>query len=162
MPLPLAYLLTWTTYGTWLHGDPRGSVDSDHCTVGDAYAPASAGRMRSNAQRMKQGAYRLDAAARRIVRDAIVEHCAFRGWELVALQVRSNHVHLVVRTGEVAPEDATRKFKARATRMLHESGVIAADRLVWTERGSGRYLWADADVQAAVRYVMDAQGVDLD
>ncbi|MGI9518711.1 MAG: hypothetical protein ACR2NP_16760 [Pirellulaceae bacterium] len=21
---PLAYLLTWTTYGTWLHGDDRG------------------------------------------------------------------------------------------------------------------------------------------
>jgi hypothetical protein len=22
---PLAYFITFTTYGTWLHGDPRGS-----------------------------------------------------------------------------------------------------------------------------------------
>ena len=24
---PLAFLLTWTTFGTWLHGDERGSMD---------------------------------------------------------------------------------------------------------------------------------------
>lgn len=23
---PLAYFITWRTYGTWLHGDERGSV----------------------------------------------------------------------------------------------------------------------------------------
>jgi hypothetical protein len=27
---PLAYLITFPTYGTWLHGDERGSVDRDH------------------------------------------------------------------------------------------------------------------------------------
>ena len=27
MKFPLAYLITWTTYGTWLHGDDRGSFD---------------------------------------------------------------------------------------------------------------------------------------
>ena len=27
---PLAYLITFNTYGTWLHGDRRGSVDSNH------------------------------------------------------------------------------------------------------------------------------------
>jgi len=26
MPDPLAYFLTWTTYGTWLPGDERGWV----------------------------------------------------------------------------------------------------------------------------------------
>ena len=25
--MPLAYLITIRTFGTWLHGDPRGSVD---------------------------------------------------------------------------------------------------------------------------------------
>ena len=27
MPAPLAYLITWTTYGTWLPGDQRGWVE---------------------------------------------------------------------------------------------------------------------------------------
>jgi len=25
--IPLAYLITFRSYGTWLHGDERGSVD---------------------------------------------------------------------------------------------------------------------------------------
>ena len=33
MPL-LAYFLTWTTYGTRLHGDQRGSIDAAHNTPG--------------------------------------------------------------------------------------------------------------------------------
>ena len=28
--VPLAYLITFTTYGTWRHGDERGSVDRAH------------------------------------------------------------------------------------------------------------------------------------
>lgn len=27
---PLAYFITWTTYGTWLPGDPRGWVEYHH------------------------------------------------------------------------------------------------------------------------------------
>lgn len=29
---PLAYLITFRTYGTWLHGDERGSIDRYHNT----------------------------------------------------------------------------------------------------------------------------------
>jgi len=28
--IPLAYLITFRCYGTWLHGDERGSVDRFH------------------------------------------------------------------------------------------------------------------------------------
>lgn len=31
---PLAYLITFRTYGTWLHGDERGSVDKNHNKFG--------------------------------------------------------------------------------------------------------------------------------
>jgi len=31
---PLGYLITCRTYGTWLHGDARGSVDRDHNVYG--------------------------------------------------------------------------------------------------------------------------------
>jgi hypothetical protein len=33
-PLPLAYLITFRCYGTWLHGDARGSVDPTHNVYG--------------------------------------------------------------------------------------------------------------------------------
>ncbi len=32
--IPLAYLITFRTYGTWLHGDIRGSVDRFTNTYG--------------------------------------------------------------------------------------------------------------------------------
>jgi hypothetical protein len=28
--MPLAYLITFRSYGTWLHGDQRGSIDRFH------------------------------------------------------------------------------------------------------------------------------------
>ena len=31
---PLAYFLTFTTYGTWLHGREEGSVDRDNHVFG--------------------------------------------------------------------------------------------------------------------------------
>lgn len=32
--IPLAYFITFRAYGTWLHGDERGSVDRFHNTFG--------------------------------------------------------------------------------------------------------------------------------
>ena len=32
--IPLAYFITFRAYGTWLHGDERGSVDRLHNTFG--------------------------------------------------------------------------------------------------------------------------------
>jgi REP element-mobilizing transposase RayT len=161
MSAPHAYLLTWTTYGTWLPGDARGSVDDWHNVHGEEYAPADTRRRAANTARLSRPPFRMDDAARPVVRDAIIEHCAFRGWDLVSLNVRSNHVHVVVRS-DLTPTDTASKLKARATRLLRERGVVLRDRPVWTERSSGRYLWGEAAVKAAVRYVEDAQGEDLD
>src|SRR5690606_38455625 len=47
-PLPeTAYLITWTTHCTWLHGDERGSVDRDHNTPHTPYLDPDASRRRS-------------------------------------------------------------------------------------------------------------------
>ena len=139
MPEPRAYFLTWTTYGTWLPGDGRGSVNASHNVYGDEFAPADTRRRTANAARLAHRPFRLGHSARLVVRDAIIEHCAFRGWELVSLNVRSNHVHVVVRS-DLPPDGTAAKLKSRATRVLRERGVVAAAQPVWTERGSGRYL----------------------
>ena len=47
-------------------------------------------------------------------------------------------------------------LKGWCTRALWESGVVT-DATVWSRRGSTRYLWTEKAVQAAVRYVRDAQ-----
>jgi REP element-mobilizing transposase RayT len=38
----------------------------------------------------------MEPAEREVVRDAIVALCREKGWRLMALHVRTNHVHVVI------------------------------------------------------------------
>jgi REP element-mobilizing transposase RayT len=94
---------------------------------------------------------------RRIVRDTIVDHATFRSSRVLALNVRTNHVHLVLASAAPDPGDLAGRFKARATRALRDAGLAGPDA-VWTSRSSTRYLWDAASIEAAIRYVLDEQG----
>jgi REP element-mobilizing transposase RayT len=155
---PLAYLLTWTTYGTWLHGDKRGSVNRHNNMYASPTIPGSAVRADVNRSRMSADPLVLTPMMRWVVRDALVEHCPYRDAALHSLNVRTNHVHMVVslRTGN--PRGVAGRFKARATFVLRERGLVGENAIVWTARGSARYLWDDESLAAANRYVLDEQG----
>ena len=150
---PLAYFITFTTYGTWLHGDERGSVDLEHNQVGTPWLEPDGRRQAVNRRKMAQNAYHLDESRRGIVLEAIIAECRYRGWPLHAVHVRSNHVHLVVSADE-QPELVMRCCKAQASTRLNDAGFDDRGRKRWTARGSRRYLW---DV-AAVDYTVDGQG----
>src|ERR1043165_7951753 len=93
---PLAYFLTWTCYGTWLHGDPRGSVDRHRNIPGtDVYDPNSAWSGWTLTQ-MRGEAVTLDSRAREVVLQTINAHCEHRRWTLIGQNVRTNHVHVIV------------------------------------------------------------------
>ena len=108
---PLAYFLTWTAYGTWLHGDERGSVDRVHNKPGQPVLSADARRLRAAADHRVEEAYSLDAPRRRVVVNAIREVCSFRKWPLHAVHVRSTHVHAIV-TAAFKPEKIMNDLKA--------------------------------------------------
>jgi hypothetical protein len=80
---PLAYFLTFTTYGTWLHGQSPGSVDDEHNAVGSKFVEPNQYRRAANREQMTQEPYLLDSRRREIVRDAILEECRFRSWTLM-------------------------------------------------------------------------------
>jgi hypothetical protein len=63
MSMPIAYLLTWTRYGTWLHGDERGSVDAEHHTPGEPLLASSESQRDRCARLMTGPAMRLSPAA---------------------------------------------------------------------------------------------------
>ena len=46
-------------------------------------------------------------------------NCAYRGWNLLAAHVRSNHVHIVVEA-EAQPERNMNEFKSYASRELNQ------------------------------------------
>ena len=158
--VPLAYLITFRTYGTWLHGDDRGSVDREHNAFGTPLLPPNQPRERAARERCKQTPLVLNAAQRQATRDAIVAVCEHRQWSLHELNVRSNHVHVVV-SAPRHPDHVRGSFKSWATRRMRETCVIDANIQPWAKDGSGKYLWKPEQVEAACRYVLDGQGPDL-
>jgi REP element-mobilizing transposase RayT len=154
------YLLTYHTYGTWLHGDERRSVDRHHNIPETETLPPDARRYGAARARLKHGPTLLDACRRRIVEATIREVCAYRGWHLHAVNVRTNHVHVVV-SASVPPEKVLTDLKAWATRRMVEARAISPGTKVWSRHGSTRYLWTDRSIDDACQYVVEGQGIDL-
>jgi REP element-mobilizing transposase RayT len=171
------WLLTSTTYGTWLPGDVRGSVTSvrdyrpsdgttdtrvEHDQVGDAWE-AELPQLRSSAVRlMKAEQVRLTADQAVSVVESFCTTVEFRGWRLLAVAVMNNHFHAVVGTPtDVDPTKLLGVFKAYASRPLNERFRKPASGTWWTKSGSTRKLSDDSAVDAAVAYVLWKQDFPL-
>jgi REP element-mobilizing transposase RayT len=161
MDYPMAYFITFSCYGTWLHGDEAGSVDRDHNLPGTPLLAADPSRVAAERRRMTQPAYALDAPRRRVVLQTLEEVCQQRGWDLLAAHVRARHVHVVVQA-PTAPERVMNDFKSYASRNLNRNGFDTPDRKRWARHGSTRYLWDEKSVQNAVHYVLYEQGEPME
>ncbi len=155
---PLAYLITFRTFGTWLHGDDRFSInrsnrDVPHTVKFDPNLPLQKCMQES----MRQPPMILDMEMRSVVADAIEELCAGRSYGLRSLNVRTNHVHSVISAAQ-KPERIADAMKAFATKKLRELGLVEANERVWSRGRSRRYLWKPKHVEAAVNYVRYRQG----
>ncbi len=100
---------------------------------------------------------------RTIVEATIRRHCEIRGWELHALNARTNHIHLVV-TGNRSADEMMNQLKAWCSRKLSDHAGLSktvahkAGRRHWfTEHGSTKPIFDDAYLQNAIQYVLEAQ-----
>ncbi len=125
---PLAYFISFRTYGTWLHGDQRGSIDRFHNRYRSPYIPPNEKWRHYNEQKLRTKPLILKARQRRSIEAAIRETCDIRHWWLRAINVRTNHVHTVV-TAHKKPGLVLNAFKANSTRQLRQV-VFGLIRLV--------------------------------
>ena len=160
MSEPLAYFVTWHTYGTWLHGRAPGSVDDSHNIYGTPFVPVDSDRLALSIGRMASEFVTLDEPHRQAVQAAIVEVCQHRGWRLLALHVRTTHIHAVV-AASAKPEQVMNDFKAYATRRLRRDQLVGCSARIWATHGSTRYVWNEEQLAEKVAYVVDGQGAAL-
>ena len=152
MSEPLAYFLTWTTYGTWLPGDSRGWVNRHGKR--DAIVEAPCPALESHARGlMKDPPVVLDLKMREAADTGMRQACREFGWTIHALDVRSNHVHVVVTACDAAPGKVMGILKVRGTQALNALGFGGDRDRWWTREGSKRILNSPASVEAAIRYV---------
>ncbi len=128
-------------------------MDEEHNIYGTPYLEPDAGREQRAREAMTQPVFVMSAAEREVVCQAIRE----RGWDLLAVHVRSNQVHVVV-SAERDPGRLMSDLKGRASRNLTLAGFDDAARRRWTRHGSTQHLFRDEEVEAKIRYTLDEQG----
>jgi REP element-mobilizing transposase RayT len=154
------YFLTFTTYGTHLHGDERGSVKRGRKGAPPRFLPPSAESVARASNLMDGPPFTLNERQRASVAATIRETCAVKQWTLHALNVRTNHVHLLV-TSTKTPEAVMNACKAWGTRRLREQGLLGPDVRVWTRHGSTEYIKGERGFRQVAEYILDGQGPDL-
>lgn len=107
---PLAYFLTWTTYGTWLPGDERGWCKRGSRVISTP-DPALHDAARSA---LVEEPVTLNPTQRSLVDAVIVKHCEIRQGVLHACNVRSNHIHIVVSAALSARKSALKSRRGAA------------------------------------------------
>jgi len=156
---PLAYLITFRTYGSWMHGEERGSIDRQHNVYGTPGLAPNRNRQQAETRQLKHPLILLTGAQRKAVEAALGEMCRVRRYDLLAVNVRTNHVHAVIAAAR-PPEPILDALKAYATRKLRREGLMSATTKPWVRHGSTRYLWKEEQVANAIAYVMYDQGED--
>ena len=159
------WLLTWTTYGTWLPGDDRGFVSNvrdgegpevRHHTSGTQQDAKRRGLQLAAMSTMKGPPVYLSAQHATALLGQFQETARYRGWELDAAAIMANHVHLVVGVpGDPGPESLLRDLKSYASRRLNQQFDRPVGGTWWTESGSRRKLPDERAILAAVAYVTD-------
>jgi REP element-mobilizing transposase RayT len=152
---PIAYFLTWRTYGTWLPGDTRGWVDEARNAYGEPTHHADYRREAQARGQMIRQEVTLGRRERSTVDRVVRETCAENGWVVHALNVRTNHVHLVVSASDTLPPRVMTTLKARSTRALAERGINL--ERPWARGGSHRLVWNELALAAVIDYVQNRQ-----
>lgn len=155
----LAYHIVWTMYGTWLPGDWRGWVKKRISGIQEPDPKVE----QAARDRLAEPPVLLSAEQQAIVRKTFRKHCSIRGWRIHALNVRSNHVHLVV-TADCSWEVVRDQIKAWCLRRLSDAAGLTepvakkAGRRHWfTEGGDAEYIDSQEYLVNAIFYVNEKQ-----
>ena len=157
----IATFVTFRTYGSWLHGDTRGSIDRFTNAYGQQRLPPNNRRHGAARRSLRSASVTLNRQQRRATRLAIRETCSIRNWTLFAESVRTNHVHVVV-SATVSSRRIASVLKANATRAMRSEGCWTSELGPWSRGASAKRVWTELELETVVRYVIDGQGVELD
>jgi hypothetical protein len=91
----LAYLITFRSYGTWLHGDNRGSVDRFHNRFGEPYLPTNNAWKHHNHKQLKKIPLSSEQEREDRLRKQFARHVAFEnGISMLLMYERTMYMRL--------------------------------------------------------------------
>jgi REP element-mobilizing transposase RayT len=155
------WLITWTTYGTWLAGDDRGFVSnvySDdggpevrHNSPGTDCDSSVTGLEMYVRDRMLDDPFHLSEQQANTLISQFQETSRIRKYELCTASIMYNHMHLLIGVpGDPDPHRLRELFKSWATRALLKQWKLPKSGEFWTAKGSVRKKEGDAIPTAAI------------
>jgi len=90
--------ITWGTYGTRLHGDPRGTVDREHNERGAPALGFDEDRWEHAKGNLKFPPVELTHEQRNFIEETIPIICVRGHWEHITSAARLDHVHTVLQS----------------------------------------------------------------
>ena len=161
------WLITWTTYGTWLAGDERGFVSNVYGVAGgpevrhnapDTDCDASvAGLELYVLDRMLDDPFFLNDEQAKTLIGQFEETSRIRQYDLCAASVMYNHMHLLIGVpGDPDPHQLRELYKSWATRAMKKQWKLPKSGRFWTKGGSVRKKEGEA-IPAAAIYVARKQ-----
>jgi len=139
----VGYMVTWTTYGSWLPGDKRGYVENGRVLEGNKPILKACEKLQ------KYPTVKLNQSEKEIVRAAILKEAERIGQKIETLAVRTNHIHLAARPGEKSIERTVSMYKSAATRALRSRRKGP----VWTKSFDKRFCFSEADLSSRIKYI---------
>jgi len=140
----VGYMVTWTTYGTWLQGDKRGYVQDGKVM------PSDAGLKEANRKLQQSWFVRLTTQQKKVVEDVMLKEAERIGQQILALAVCSNHIHLVVGSGNQSIESTVSRYKNVSTCALKKTGLT---KRIWTRGFDKRFCFSSEKLEQKIEYV---------
>jgi len=149
---PLAYHITFGTYGTRLHGDPRGTVDRSMNQPGDPIIGADPNRwLRERGSLRFEPAF-LSKEQRQFAESVIPDICRQGGWLYHIASAGPDHVHVLLSSS--SDGTAVRKwFKRWLGERLSERWPLPAGKSWWAEGGSVKWVWVQHYFDCVFNYI---------
>ena len=140
----IGYMVTWTTYGTWLQGDKRGYVKNGKILAQNDKLKSA------NQRQQKYPTVKLNSEQKQIVENTIIEEARRINHKIFAIVVCSNHVHIVAGVSAESIEQAVHRYKYSATLALRK---FVSQGKIWSKGFDKRFCFTGKELENKVRYV---------
>ena len=144
----IGYMVTWTTYGSWLQGDQRGYVKHGKIMPGNQQI------LLSNRRLQRAKTVKLSPAQRAIVHQTILDEAERIGQTIEAIAVCEHHVHIVARPCRESIGQIVSRYKNAAMFALCKNARVGR---VWTHGFDKRFCFTDDEMRCRIEYVRKHQ-----
>jgi len=139
---PIAYHITFGTYGTRLHGDPKGTVDRSMNHYGDPIIGSDPKRWLRETRLLKFPPVIFNLSQRQYAESVIPLICQTGVWFYHIAAAGEDHVHVLL-TADADGAAVRKWFKRWLGEKLSKKWPFSTGQSYWSEGGSVKWVWKE-------------------